>query len=135
MTAIPDTQGQGLPRWLWLLLALIVIPGPLFAVIDTPNGRVMTTSHAVERHGDEAEQIRCQIRRGNILEIFENEKDPCIQYWLTQLECGRFAIMISQLWPSLVDGCDWRERSSYVVRDGSYDNAIDYLLKFAHRIK
>lgn len=138
MATYTDTHGNGFPRWLWPLLALIVVAGPLLALVDTPAGKVQTTTHAVKRHGSEAEAIRdCLSRKGAHQVWRDNERDD-IQFWCVELDppgCGVFGIMVAQIFPSVVEGCDFRERSSYIPAGGRLENVTRYLEAFARRIK
>lgn len=134
MTTVTVREGRT-PLWPLLIPLAGLLLGMAAAVISTNNGRVKTTSHAVERHGAEAERIRCQLQDEDPLEVWEDLEDPCVRFWLTQLGCGKFAIMIVQTFPSLVEGCDLRELTSFTPRDGTYQRVTNYLSEFARRIR
>lgn len=131
-THTTDTR-QGAPFLLWPLLLLIVATGPLLATLSTPEGGVLTRSHAVEKHGTDAQEIRCNMRDEGPLEVLFKDADPCEEVWLTQLKCGRFGIMIVRaLWGDN-GGCEYVEKTSFVPKSGRYQDVIRYISRFATR--
>lgn len=112
------------------LLALV-----LLAVLVGLAGRVLLTSHATERHGSEAVQIRQCIQRNGPMETWARKDNPNVQYWLCGLPDGRWCHMIVESFPSRNQGVDWRERTSFCAKQGRYQQAIRYLQKWAVRLR
>lgn len=110
----------------------------ILALLGTITGLILLGSHATNRHGNEAVRIRqCLEQQGPIQEWQDNERDD-IRILVCELEpepCPRWGVMIAQIWPSLITGCDMRERSSYVPRDGSPERVTEYLEEFAEVMK
>lgn len=108
------------------------------AVAVTAIGRLLLAGHAVERHGAQAEQIRECLERNGPVQTWQRNDDPTVHIFCVELEegpCSRWGILIAQVWPSIVSGCDFRERSAYVPRDGSPGRVADYLERFASRVR
>jgi len=101
-------------------------------------GGILLSRHAVTRHGGEARAIReCLDRDGPLMQYQDRDRDD-IRFLVCELEpepCPKWAVMIAQVWPSLVDDCAFRERSSFVPRDGSPDRVTEYLEKYAEVIE
>lgn len=128
--------GKALFLWgLCLVLGMV-----LFAVINSPVGRLMTDDHAVERHGEaEVDAIRkCFSVRGGEM-VWVKKDDPSIKIFCVNLEpskgCGMWATIFAMFWPSLTDGCDYKELTAFTPKDGSYHKVVDYLSEFARRLK
>lgn len=113
----------------------VILAVVLLAVLVGIIGRVLLTSHATERHGADAVSIRNCIQQTGASERWQRLDDDDIEYWLCQIPDGRWCVMIAQVWPSIVQGSDYRERSSFCPGDGTYKRVTDYLRSFAHRIR
>lgn len=114
---------------------LVVI---LAAIVVTAIGRLLLTGHAVERHGAEAQQIRECLERNGPVQTWQQNDDPSVRVFCVELEpepCSRWGILIAQVFPSLISGCDFRERTAFVPRDGSPQRITSYLERFATRIR
>lgn len=119
-----------LPRL--LLVALVVTV--LAAVIETPVGRIKTRAHS-EKHA-EAGQIRECLAQNGAQQQWQDNEHPSVHYFCVELEpCPRWAVLIAQIWPSVVDDCDWRERSAFVVRGGEPSRVEQWLARIAERIR
>ena len=128
------TDQRGVSPLLLLFLALIVLSGPLLAVMSTPAGTVLTRKHAVERHGSEAVAIRDCLQQRGAMETWQDKERPGVQAWMCQLDDGRYCISIVQWWNSVVDGAEWRESTSFCPANGTYDKVVKYLRGFADRV-
>ncbi len=107
----------------------------LLAVISVLGlGRVLLGQHAVKKHGNEAVRIRkCLEKNGPIQEWQDVERDD-ICYLVVELEkkpCRKWAVMVAQLWPSIVDNCALRERTSFTPGRGKPSQVVKYLRRFA----
>jgi hypothetical protein len=114
------------------LLLAIVAAGPLMALLSSPAGRVKTTPHA-EKHSEAAEIRECLSRKGPV-QVREQDDDPSVHVFCVELDppgCGIFGIVIAQFWPSLVEGCRYRERTSFRPGDGTWDKVQRYLDGFS----
>ena len=109
----------------------------LLAVLGTVLGAVLLSTHAVKRHGTEAQTIRDCLERNGAIQVWQSDAEPSVKIFCVDLEppCGKIGIMIAQLWPSLLSRCDYRERTSFVPRDGTLEEVEEYLSRFATRIK
>lgn len=105
----------------------------LLAVLAGAAGRILLSSHAVERHGIEAELIRQCIQQSGPAETWQRLDDPSVEYWLCQIPDGRWCVSVVQFWPA--EGADYRERTAFCIRDGTYQKAIRYLEKWARRLR
>lgn len=134
----------GISRWFLFLLVAIIFSGPLLAVLRAPGiGRINTQTHAVERHGAEAEAIReCLQKHGpdmvwvkldEPVYIFcvdlakENEalRSPCAR--------GRWGALFALFKPDLE--CDYQELTAFSPKDGQFHRVTEYLSRFARRLK
>lgn len=131
MFAETTAERRGVP-----VRAIVIII--LAAVVVTAIGRLLLTGHAVERHGAEAQQIRDCLERNGPVQTWQQNDDPSIHIFCVELQkepCSRWGILIAQVFPSLVAGCDFRERTSFTPRDGSPQRVTSYLERFATRIR
>ena len=119
-----------------LFLLALFAAAAMWAVLQTPVGRVLTTPHA-EKHA-EADAIRDCLERHGPAETWRDVDDDSIYIFCVELEgepCSKLAIMIAQVWPSIVDGCSWRERTSFTPRNGEPSRVHRWLGRIAERIE
>ena len=116
-------------RRLFLFAALLLL--------GTIAGKIALGSHSTGRHGSDAVRIRECLERNGPVQTWQQDDDPSIHIFCVEMEprpCGKIGILIAQVWPSIVQGCDYRERTSFVPRDGSPEKVRDYLSRFARLI-
>lgn len=107
----------------------------LLAVIGALIGAVLLSTHAVKRHGTEAEVIRQCMSDSGPIQQWQNKDEPNVHCFVVETPCGKWGVMIAQRWPSLMQRCDYRERTSFIPRDGEPNNVMEYLSKTFERIK
>lgn len=139
MAAYTDTRPDGNTKLILLIFLAAFAFGALLATLRTPVGRIVTDTHAADRHGNEALAIRrCLEQRGPDM-VWGKKDDPSVKIFCVNLDqgkgCGRWGALFAQFWPSLVEGCDYRELTSFVPKDGTYRRVVDYLSQFARRLK
>jgi hypothetical protein len=109
----PATGGRGFPA-----LAFIILVAFAFGIIYG--------SHAVERHGQDAIDVRkCMDSNGPVM-VFKHRVDP-IYYLLCRLDDGRWGVE-----PVSDDG---HERTAFIPKDGTYKEVRAYLDGFADVFK
>lgn len=115
----------------WNPLPFIV----LLAVLGVLGG-LLLSSHAVERHGSDAELIRQCFRDGRMVQQWQSKNDPSVQCFVidTGRECSRWSILIAQMWPSNAQGCKYRERTAFTPRNGNPSAVEKYLERDFTRI-
>jgi hypothetical protein len=119
MASISLTLQQ--PRRLFPFSFFIVLLLILAAVV------VVVQSHAVQRHGEEAEAIRkCLDNNGpfQIWRAFDGETF----YRLCQLDDERWGLQAI-----VKEGKTWVEKTAFVRGDGSWKALMNYLQRFATR--
>lgn len=125
------TANEAVRRTNWKPLVFLAL-AVLAVVITTPVGRILLGRHAVERHGAEAQQVRRCLEQQGAKQTWQQDDDPSVHCFVVETDkppCSKLAIMIAQVWPSVVDECDYRELTSFRPANGDPDNVIDYLLR------
>jgi hypothetical protein len=103
-------------------------PLVLLAVLATAAGLLLLSTHA-NKHSEADTIRRCLAEDGAIMELTARN-DPSVKCFVVELKpCGRWAILIAQIWPSATSKCDMRERTAYMPKDGSPARVMDYLSK------
>jgi hypothetical protein len=121
-----------LPRALIILAALaLTLAVVAMAVLETPVGRIVTVPHA-EKHAEAAQIRECLVKYGP--SSTWSTDDPSISIFCVELRDNYCGIMVAQRWRSLVDGADYRERTSFCPRGGRVDRVMKYLEKVAKRV-
>jgi hypothetical protein len=57
----------------------------------------------------------------------------CVEY--QKPPCSRWGILIAQVWPSILDRCDYRERTAFSAGSGSKADMESYLGRTFSRIE
>lgn len=112
-----------------------IIAVVLLALLVGIIGRVLLSSHATDRHGTDAVAVRQCIQQSGPMERWQRLEDPNIEYWMCKIADGRWCVMIAQVFPSIVMGSDYRERSSFCPAGGKYAKVLRYLEQFSKRIR
>ena len=107
---------------------LLILAATLLGAI----GAILLSTHA-EKHS-EAEAIRQTCKRNGPNETWQHLDAPDILIWLVELSDGRFGCWFVQKWPSRNDKVDFRERTAFCPRGGSYSRVICFLREIAQRI-
>lgn len=122
-------QRSGAPLALFLLAVTV-----LAAALAIPEvGRVMETDHATDRHGADAQLTRQCLERSGPASMWQANDDDSIRFLTCQLDDGRWCIQIAQVWPSINQGVDYRERTAFCL--GDVDRLLRYLKKRATQIR
>lgn len=103
----------------------------LMAVIGTIVGAILLGAHAVAKHR-EAQAIRDCLAREGPAQTWVNDQYPDILAFCVEFQkspCSRWGILIAQIWPSVLDRCDYRERTAFSPRNGSKAEMESYLGK------
>jgi hypothetical protein len=91
-----------------------------------PGANVIETTHAVKKHGADAEQIRKCLRDNGASSIWQT-RSPFHgkkMFRNCQLPDGRIGTQIVRWsWASMA----WREVTSFVIKDGKAGQVIEYL--------
>lgn len=125
MTAQTATYNQPIPQFSRLLILAAVL---LAAVMSG----VLLGDHALKHR--EAEWVRKCIEKNGPAEVWEHLEAPQKEYWLCQLDNGKWAWMIVQKWNSIVQACKYKECTSYIPKGGDYQKIVDYLSQIARRV-
>lgn len=108
----------------------------LLAVIGTIIGAILLGTHATAKHR-EAQAIRDCLAREGPAQTWASDASPDIHAFCVEFRkppCSKWGILIAQVWPSVLDRCDYRERTAFSPGDGSKADMESYLSKSFTRI-
>lgn len=107
--------------------SLVILPFVIFlAAVAAPA--VVTTLHAVNRHGLVALEIHNCFNQGGPTQIWRDAVDPNLFYRACRLPDGRWGLQVVR-WRESVR--HWVERTAFVKGDGSEGALVRYLSQFA----
>jgi hypothetical protein len=131
MAVVADNAGRGTGGGFWKFLLAVMLMSILIGAI----GAVLLGTHATDRHGTEAELIRQTCKEYGPDEEWAHNEYPDVLIWLVHLFDDKWGCWFVQQWPSDSDGVDFRERTAFCPRDGTYEMVVCYLESIATKIK
>lgn len=82
-------------------------------------GGIMLSTHAVKRHGTDAQNIRRCLENQGPSQVWKNADDPDILCFVVDTAPDCQGILIAQVWNSAIGKCTMRERTSFTPGSGA----------------
>ncbi len=125
-----------IPMGAIVFLVIVALAMAAVAYLQTADRvPVINGTHSTEKHLEDARQIQdCLEKPNNVLEVwkFTSHRRDREFFQVCQLDDGRFGLRLIRRVGRGLEAF-WKERTSFVVKSGSYDELFEYVTARAVR--